>query len=379
MSLLNAGLKLAISAINLIDVFKALTASGSKSATAPSFSELGRATSTTHRLVRDAVGTPSRQPHTRYRIGSTQRRQQLRLALSLVVVWTLYQSVEPVLDAIASYIVPFYSTLKTAFLLWLFFARTGASMRIISTLINPVLAPYQVLIDAIISSTLNLFFNLTFLASLPISWGLLYVRRSTGRVVNWARLWMPWREAKIEDSPSKSVRNGDGSPRMPPPSLSTRRRPRPSSDGSPSLSAPTQRHRTASLGMGRPAQLAPHSSARSVSSSSGSSRPTAPSAATMKALQDLPPAPTGFFTTSQAGDGSFAFIPGGQKEETEDASLPAALDPFTPSILPGGFGLSNVVGKKRGPLKMPAAAKARNSKAASRCEESCSERSEAGG
>lgn len=51
------------------------------------FSDLGKSKSIVHRVVRDGLGTPIKAPHTKVRVGSAHRREQLRGALGLAVIW----------------------------------------------------------------------------------------------------------------------------------------------------------------------------------------------------------------------------------------------------------------------------------------------------
>ncbi|CAO1628160.1 unnamed protein product [Jaminaea pallidilutea] len=391
MSLVNGVLKLAISTLNLLDVYKALTARHASASI--SLAELGQSKATTFRTVRDGVGTPVKQPHTRYRIGSSQRKQQLRGALSLVVVWALFQTLENSIDSIATYLIPFYGSLKLFVLLWILLARTAASSRIVAAVMTPVIQPYEGIIDRMLAAVLALFLNVTFLMSLP----LLKVGRETRKFVDslaqqcLASLGFGGKHSSSHVSKSENAATRQRVPA--PPTMRGRRR-RPSGGGSggggsssagdsaikvsqrqPSSSRLGQTQRTVSLGMGRPQTSSSDGRAvpgiRTTSTSSTShvrsqaERQRQPLVSdSIQVLQDLPPPPTAIYHSDPTG--GFAFIPtsdsglhGSEQISNDTATLP--LSPFTPSILPGGFGPATQRPKQKAPLRMPAAARASQS------------------
>lgn len=392
------------SVLNLFDVYKALTAlPASKTARSNGshFRQLGKPREHTARLVREGDGAPVKLLHTKLRLGSSQRREQLKKALSLMVVWSLFQSLEPVGDATISFFLPFYGSIKTILLLWVFFARTAASTSLLTMLIQPVMRPYEGTIDSILGAVLSLFFNVMFLCSIPIS----RLSRNIGNqaFVQRAYQLLPWTK-QAQPKAEKPVRaNGikKAAERVPPPS-SIRKPPKPSEGGgggtalktgssangpgqlrkAPSLdrlrlpSTESSRQRTVSLGRGKPPLSGSRisSSGRSASTSSAaiaaaSTPSTAPipsqsGSQTFRSLQDLPPPPSGFQVAGASG--GFAFIPSTPTQSTRAKLSPAMPNLLmTPSlifspIVPGAF--APTPGLPKQPLKMPVEARAKKTK-----------------
>ncbi|PWN19155.1 hypothetical protein BCV69DRAFT_294773 [Microstroma glucosiphilum] len=179
------------SSLNLLDIYKALVATGS--AIVP-FSDLGQSESVVNKIVRDGLGTPVKAPHTKFRVGSAYRREQLKRALGLAVVWTVYQTIEPIADSVASFVIPFYGSLKTLFLLWIFLGRASASTRLMQSFIQPVLRPYESTIDALFAVCLSFFFNVVFLSSLPIAHMLIWLKKGPLRLLRNIDWRWPWLE-----------------------------------------------------------------------------------------------------------------------------------------------------------------------------------------
>ncbi|PWN50106.1 hypothetical protein IE53DRAFT_411150 [Violaceomyces palustris] len=148
MSLVDFLLSLAILMLNLMEAFKSLS-TATPSDLAKSSIQVVR--SSRSKAADGTAGSLYRQVSTRHRLGSSERRLAVRNGLVLLVVWNLWVRVEPFMDNVVAWFVPFYGTFKTLFLLWLLATRSMGSALIFSRLIAPTVRPYEPMIDYTIS------------------------------------------------------------------------------------------------------------------------------------------------------------------------------------------------------------------------------------
>lgn len=295
------------------------------------------------------------------------------------MVWTLFQAVEPILDSTVSYVLPFYGSLKTCFLFWIFISRSAATFKVVHYWLRPLVSPYERMIDVILATTVSILLNFVFLASLPISRVLLWIKRLSLVKAIQSLFKRPPSSHPIVAPPSPQHQRR-GSDLVPPPI----RRPAPT-HGTHSLrkqisnSSLGSRPSASGIGVGRPPTTKSHLSVphRSLSSSSSTSasasatshppsripsrtRTVSASAsssahqAAIKALRNLPPPPSGFHPGASGG---FAFIPPTPSTPTQShmSIPPSSISLFSP-VVPGSFA-SFPAPAAVTPLKMPAGAK----------------------
>ncbi|CAO1622430.1 unnamed protein product [Parajaminaea phylloscopi] len=385
MSLLNATLKLAIACLNLLDVYKAL--SDKRQKTAAPLSDLGKSSVITWKTVRDASAKPIRQPQTRYRVGSSQRRERLKGALSLAIVWYIFQSLEALCDPIATYVIPFYGTFKTCVLLWLFFARTVASTWVVKGLLQPIVGPYERIIDPLLATVLSLSFNAMFLASLPVFWIAIRARDTFIKVKEVFLGSLSSSDSNASRISHPSIPGPPVSLRMPPPTRKARRSSgvhRTDSDRDniargPGGGGPSIRKQSIHPSVHLDNVKAQGGQIVSQSAAKSSQEESHPSQVDSNGNMKFPPtkAPTATgpnpsslgdqsFTKTQGVSGGFALIPDSPSQRSSvenrlndasgDMALP--LSPFTPSVFPGSFTAKSAPGPNKRLLKMPSGAKA---------------------
>lgn len=308
----------------------------------------------------------------------------------MALVWTLYQTLEPVCDLLACFFFPFHASFKTCFLFWLFFARSRAATCIIRGFLQPLVTPYEGIIDSLMAAALSFFFNAVFLLSLPLAWVASHVRLGAARFKKYLLGWTDSSSARCSQSGPLHGEAVSKASRMPPPA---RRKPLRSSgaDQLRNWKGLTHAHVPSGVDHSKKDDIAVYTSAETregvkihgesrkspysgtTASVYGFHESLAHRSSTILAALDSPPfVPSSdpSYTRTQGASGGFAFIPSHEsvihypsctiidKAASTDEELP--LDPFTPSLLPGGFGLPHpqVVAPKI-VLKMPKGAKAR--------------------
>lgn len=146
MGLINLLLKALILVLDLRDTYDALD--GVK------LEEIGCNERTV--LVRNAQDG-AKQLTTRRRVGTSKRKAAVKSALTTVLVWNLFQKIEPICDRTIAWFVPFYDSFKTLFLLWMLFTRSYGASILVYRILAPMIRPYESIIDGVIGVTLALF------------------------------------------------------------------------------------------------------------------------------------------------------------------------------------------------------------------------------
>ncbi|CAO1633141.1 unnamed protein product [Sympodiomycopsis kandeliae] len=418
MSLLNAVLKISITTLNLLDIYKALTYKNKK--TRNDFKDLGKPKITI--LETSSSSSSSSRLRYKHRIGSSSRRQELKKALSLSLIWILFQSLEnnSWIESILQLMIPFYSSLKTCFLFWVFIARSNATMKLTGNVLRPIIHPYERMIDTVLMVAIGIALNAIFLASLPISHARVYIKQWIRHLGNAMSNAFSRESVAIPDT--SKTKNLSQSPRqrtlVPPPSNRKRKSSTPGSgNGSLPSAEPTRapannhlrlpstlppgirKHRSASslstapsttsvrkpsansqsAGRSVSGGVKPHAVSSSISSTtriparipSASLASATPRIASqslssttprnvsesLSALNDLPRPPQGF---TPGASGGFAFIPPAISTPSKSSSATNGM--FSP-IVPGAFSMhvQTTPSSSSSSPKMPAKAKAKAS------------------
>ncbi|TKY89197.1 hypothetical protein EX895_001728 [Sporisorium graminicola] len=138
MGLINLVLKAVILVLDLRDTYHALDT--------VKLDEIAR--SERQVLVRNAQdGT--KQLATRKRVGTSKRKAAVRSALTTVLVWNLFNKLEPLCDRTIAWFVPFYDTFKTLLLVWMLFTRSYGASILVFRILAPIIRPYEPVFDAI--------------------------------------------------------------------------------------------------------------------------------------------------------------------------------------------------------------------------------------
>lgn len=145
MGLINLLLKASILLLDLRDTYDALDA--------VKLEEIGQEERKV--TVRNAEDG-SKQAATRRRVGSSKRKAAVKSALTTVLVWNLFNKVEPLCDRTIAWFVPFYDSFKTLFLMWMLFTRSFGASILVFRLLAPMVRPYEPIIDGIIGAALAL-------------------------------------------------------------------------------------------------------------------------------------------------------------------------------------------------------------------------------
>ncbi|SNX82683.1 uncharacterized protein MEPE_01389 [Melanopsichium pennsylvanicum] len=299
-------------------------------------------------LVRNAEdGT--KQTISRRRVGTSKRKAAVKSALTTVLVWNLFQKIEPLCDRTIAWFVPFYDSFKTLFLIWMLFTRSYGASILVSRIMVPVLKPYEPSIDGIVGLTLALFGSVAALLAPVVDRCAAFVRGTTSSMPQSARL-VEAREASIAASspsdkePSSSRHTTTKSPasrnekKPPPPSASTQA-PKALTD---SVAASLRAPQTAA----QPRSVTTRARHMPVTKASQSNV-----AATRRVLQELPLPRHAFATTptppsvplahsssaSKSGSAAFNVL----LTPTKDSMQPPAVkpEPLTPSLESSGAAL----------------------------------------
>ncbi|CAD6915766.1 unnamed protein product [Tilletia controversa] len=108
------------------------------------------------------------------RRGRPARRKQqdrsdvLRTILTRFFVWILYRRAEGILDGIGKWIL-FYDTVKTLFLFWLLVSHDFAASQLFHTVLEPIIQPYEPLIDLVALRVIRGFHAFNFLSLLFVT------------------------------------------------------------------------------------------------------------------------------------------------------------------------------------------------------------------
>uniref|UniRef100_V5ET01 AAA+ ATPase domain-containing protein n=1 Tax=Kalmanozyma brasiliensis (strain GHG001) TaxID=1365824 RepID=V5ET01_KALBG len=146
MGLINFVLKAAILLLDLRDTYDAFDA--------VKLEEIG--CSERKVLVRNAEdGT--KQMTSRKRVGTAKRKAAVKSALTTVLLWNLFNKVEPLCDRTIAWFVPFYDSFKTLFLIWMLFTRSYGASILIYRVLTPIVKPYEPIIDAAFELSVALF------------------------------------------------------------------------------------------------------------------------------------------------------------------------------------------------------------------------------
>ncbi|WFD42886.1 hypothetical protein MPSI1_001536 [Malassezia psittaci] len=110
------------------------------------------------------------------RLGSARRRMRLKETLQTLCVWFVYIGVFPMIEGILGWIIPFWSTIQTLWLLWMLANRrivcaklTQAPALLFSRLIQPTVSRYELHIDDTTRWVHGfLLFSVNIIGSIPI-------------------------------------------------------------------------------------------------------------------------------------------------------------------------------------------------------------------
>lgn len=139
MGLINVLLKLAILVLDMRETYESLNI--------PRLNELGQM----ERTVRHSKETEDQKQTTRRRrVGGGKRRTGVRTALTTILVWNIFQKLEPVCDNTLAWFVPFYDSIKTLFLVWLLFTRSFGAAILMTRVIAPIVRPYEGVLSGVL-------------------------------------------------------------------------------------------------------------------------------------------------------------------------------------------------------------------------------------
>ncbi|KAL9938961.1 hypothetical protein V8E36_001774 [Tilletia maclaganii] len=102
------------------------------------------------------------------RRAADERQDALRAILTRFFIWVLYRRIESILDRVGRWIL-FYDTAKTLFLFWLLISHDFAASQLFHAAIEPVIQPYEPLIDDLAGRTVRGIHAVNFLSLLLLT------------------------------------------------------------------------------------------------------------------------------------------------------------------------------------------------------------------